>query len=260
MRALRKILVVDDDPVVGKSFDRVLSEKGYTVSSVPSGSDALDKLGREDYDVVFTDIRMPGMDGIEVAERIKARRPWIPVVIVTGYGTAADEARAKAIGVSEFLHKPLSPEMIEGSARKAFRVIEGGAPKALLAEMAPAAPRAEAGVAVAPLPAGAAGESALKTVALFLEKVALVLVAPFVGLAYFIAFPFVGLAMLAWMGVGALAKRGAPQKIAGFLKNVALFLAAPFIGLAYTVVLPFVGLGMLAWMAARALVKRSESE
>jgi CheY-like chemotaxis protein len=258
MRALRKVLVVDDDPVVGKSFDRVLSEKGYTVSSVPNGSDALDKLGREDYDVVFTDIRMPGMDGIEVAEQIKARRPWIPVVIVTGYGTAADETRAKAAGVSEFLHKPLSPEMIEGSARKAFRVIEGGAPKALLAEMAAAAPRAEVEAAVVPQPAVAAEERAWKTVALFLEKIALLLVAPFVGLAYAVALPFVGLAMLAWMGVDALANRWG--NVARFLKNVALFLAAPFIGLAYTVLFPFVGLGMLAWMAARALVKRSESE
>jgi CheY-like chemotaxis protein len=64
---------------------------------------------------VVTDIKMPGMDGLEVAERVRARQPWMPVVIITGYGTKANEERARAAGVSEFLHKPLSPEMIEDS-------------------------------------------------------------------------------------------------------------------------------------------------
>src|ERR1035437_8681337 len=120
MSALRKVLVVDDDPVVGKSFDRVLSDKGYVVITARSGREALDKLREEEFDVVYTDIKMPGMDGLEVAERVKARRPWTPVVIITGYGTVANEVRANAAGVSSFLHKPLSPEMIEESALKAL--------------------------------------------------------------------------------------------------------------------------------------------
>ena len=119
MRTLHKVLVVDDDPVVGKSFDRVLSGKGYAVITARNGQEALNKLEAEDYDVVFTDIKMPGMNGLEVAERVKAKRPWLPVVIVTGYGTPANEARAEAAGVSGFLRKPLSPEMIEGSTQKA---------------------------------------------------------------------------------------------------------------------------------------------
>src|SRR3990172_4294278 len=98
MRVLKKVLVVDDDPVVGKSFDRVLSEKGYAVITAANGEEALRKLAESDYDLVYTDIRMPGMDGIEVAERVKERRPWVPVVIVTGYGTEDNEARAKKAG------------------------------------------------------------------------------------------------------------------------------------------------------------------
>jgi CheY-like chemotaxis protein len=94
MSALRKVLVVDDDPVVGRSFDRVLSARGYAVITAENGQEALSKLGGENYDVVFTDIRMPGMSGLEVAERVKASQPWLPVVIVTGYGTEANEARA----------------------------------------------------------------------------------------------------------------------------------------------------------------------
>jgi len=108
MTALRKVLVVDDDPVVRKSFDRVLSGKGYAVITAESGEEALHKLDEEKYDIVYSDVRMPGMSGLEVAENVKARRPWTPVVIITGYGTEAAEARARAAGVSSFLHKPLS--------------------------------------------------------------------------------------------------------------------------------------------------------
>jgi len=72
MSAIRKVLVVDDDPVVGKSFDRVLSGKGYAVITASSGQEALNKLEAEDYDVVYTDIKMPGMSGLEMAEQVKA--------------------------------------------------------------------------------------------------------------------------------------------------------------------------------------------
>ena len=136
MTTLKKILVVDDDPVVGISFDRVLSGKGYAVITARDGEEALDKLAREDYDAVFTDIKMPGMSGIEVAARVKAARPWLPVVIVTGYGSEANEAKAKEAGAAAFLRKPLSPEMIEDSAQAA--VLENKVTAA--AQAVPAAP------------------------------------------------------------------------------------------------------------------------
>ncbi len=234
MKALRKVLVVDDDPVVGKSFDRVLSGKGYAVITAASGAEALDKLAREDYDVVFTDIRMPGMDGLEMAERVKARQPWLPVVIVTGYGNEANEARAKDIGASGFLHKPLSPETIEASARAALA-------EPAVAPAIEAAPTA----AVAPAPKRGTAWNAAKLIA-----------APFLGLAFVIVFPFVGLAMLAWMGARALL--GRLPRIARFARNVGLFFAAPFIGLAYAIAFPFVGLGLLALHGFRALARKKE--
>jgi len=120
MNASRKVLVVDDDPAVRKSIDRVLTGKGYAVITAENGEEALRKLNEEKYDLIYTDIRMPGMSGLEVAEQVKARKPWTPVVIITGYGTDAAQARAKAAGVSSFVHKPLSPEMIEDSARDAL--------------------------------------------------------------------------------------------------------------------------------------------
>lgn len=193
MRTTRKVLVVDDDPVVGRSFDRVLSGKGYAVITARDGDEALNKLSNEDYDVVFTDIKMPGMSGLEVAERVRASQPWLPVVIVTGYGTDANEARARAAGVSGFLHKPLSPEMIEGSADKA-----------LLERDAQTKTQPEAAAAAAP-PVETAGRS--RNVGRAAKNLALFFAAPFVGLAYILVFPFVGLAMLAWIGARALLKR-----------------------------------------------------
>lgn len=237
MDAIRKVLVVDDDPVVGKSFDRVLSGKGYAVITARNGEEALNKLRSETYDVVFTDIKMPGMNGLEVAERLKETQPWLPVVIVTGYGTDANEARAKAAGVSGFLRKPLSPEMIEGSAQQAL-LEKAPAPEPQIAAEAPA-PAA---------PAVAKKESAVKNVALFFA-------APFIGLAYLLAFPFIGLGMLAWMGGRELMKYRAVRATARFIKQFTLLIAAPLLGLAYIIALPLIGFAMLAWAGVRALRK-----
>lgn len=247
MKANLKILVVDDDPVVGKSFDRVLSGKGYVVITARDGHEALAKLRNEDYDVVYTDIKMPGMDGLEVAERVKARRPWTPVVIVTGYGTAANEERARAAGVRGFLRKPLSPEMIEDSALEALSEAPAApaaapiaAPPATLASEAPAgAPRAASGGA---------------------RHLGMLLAAPFVGLAFAVLLPFAGIAALAWIFGKDLARVRAVRATLVAAKNVSLFIAGPFIGLAYVIVGPFVGLAALAWYGGRALLKRREED
>jgi CheY-like chemotaxis protein len=120
MKTKPQVLVIDDDAVVGRSFDRVLSSKGYEVDTALSGEDGLKDMENTDYDVVFTDIKMPGMDGIEVAERIRKQCPWTPVVVITGYGTTENEARASVLGVSGFVRKPLTPEIIENITMKAL--------------------------------------------------------------------------------------------------------------------------------------------
>ncbi|HXD40875.1 MAG TPA: response regulator [Ramlibacter sp.] len=237
MSALRKVLVVDDDPVVGKSFNRVLSDKGYIVVTAADGFDALMKLKAEKYDVVFTDIKMPGMDGLEVAEQVKARQPWTPVVIVTGFGTAANEERARAAGVCGFLHKPLSPEMIEDSTANALR----------------SEPISVVEQAVAPVAAQPAAAEVANTGGTF-KNMALFLSAPFIGLLYAVLLPFVGLGMLAWFAAKALASHPKGRQVVRFAAFALKMVAAPFVGLAYIIVLPFAAMGMLAWMAAKALL------
>jgi CheY-like chemotaxis protein len=237
MSALRKVLVVDDDPVVGKSFNRVLSGKGYVVVTAEDGYDALQKLQTESYDVVFTDLRMPGMNGLEVAEQVKARQPWTPVVIVTGYGSRRSEDRARAAGVTSFVHKPLSPEMIEQATADALEA------------KAPPAPAASATQAAAPAAVPVAEPARRGT----LVNMLLFLSAPFVGLAYAVLLPFVGLAMLAWIGGKAAMESPKVREWAAFAGFMTKLVFAPFIGLAYILAYPFVGLAALAWTGARAL-------
>jgi len=239
MNASRKVLVVDDDPAVRKSIDRVLTGKGYAVITAETGEEALRKLNEEKYDLVYTDIRMPGMSGLEVAEQVKARKPWTPVVIITGYGTDAAQARAKAAGVSSFVHKPLSPAMIEDSARDALAV-----PMAqVLALPAPVeAPRAEPAVR----------GSALLNILLFFA-------APFIGLAYIVALPFVGFGVMAVLATRAALKIDKVRAVAVTLKNIAMVFAAPVFGLAYVVLFPFIGLATLLWLAGRAVAARTKA-
>jgi len=175
----KRILVVDDDQVVGKSFERVLTNKGYRVDTALSGREAFEKYAGADFDMVFTDLRMPDQDGLEVARRIKEMNPWLPIVVVTGYGTPDAEAKAKAIGVAEFLQKPLTPSIIE---EVAARIMGRTAKPAITPATATATT------------AAVAHESVARNLALFFA-------APFIGLAYILAFPFVGVYAIARFGM-----------------------------------------------------------
>ena len=192
-----QVLVIDDDAVVGRSFDRVLSEKGYEVSTALSGEEALETINETNFDVVFTDIKMPGMDGLEVTERIKARCPWTPVVVITGYGTDDNEAKASVLGASGFVRKPLTPEMIESITMKAVNDAEKV--EEVIPEIHETVEPAEVAVA-SEAEAPKAPNSKLKNVGLFFAS-------PFIALGYVIALPFVGFYMFVKLGREAYAKK-----------------------------------------------------
>ena len=203
MNAKLQVLVIDDDAVVGRSFDRVLSDKGYEVSTVLSGEEAMDSIKENEFDVVFTDIKMPGMDGLEVTERIKARCPWTPVVVITGYGTEDNEAKASVLGASGFVRKPLTPEMIESVTLKAMNDADVSEKVAESAKETKVVSDSELEVEAESLSTavvhGKAGRIA-KNVGLFFA-------APFIALAYVIALPFVGMYMFAKLGREAFVKK-----------------------------------------------------
>ena len=193
MKTNPQVLVIDDDAVVGRSFDRVLSGKGYEVDTALTGEEGLKDIDNTEYDVVFTDIKMPGMDGLEVAERIKAKCPWTPVVVITGYGTEENEAKASVLGVSGFVRKPLTPEIIENITLKAMQ--EPAEAEAMVTE-----PEVESGAVVGEL-------SGWRKVSRVARNIGLFFAAPFIALGYVIALPAVGFYMFAKLGYEAYQKK-----------------------------------------------------
>jgi len=191
MNTKPQVLVIDDDAVVGRSFDRVLSRKGYEVSTALTGEEGLKDIESTEYDVVFTDIKMPGMDGLEVAERIKAKCPWTPVVVITGYGTIENEAKASILGVSGFVDKPLTPEIIESITLKALQEPVVARPAGNETEVTPE-----------PTPAEVIG--GLRKAGIFAKNVGLFFAAPLIALGYVIALPFVGVYMMVKLGKEAI--------------------------------------------------------
>jgi DNA-binding NtrC family response regulator len=94
----RRLLLVEDDEVFLRPLHRTLELKGYEVVPVHSAEEALESLKAEDVDVVLTDRRLPGMDGVELVRQIKVEHPDLAVVVMTAYGTIESAVEAMRLG------------------------------------------------------------------------------------------------------------------------------------------------------------------
>ena len=103
--AENNILLIDDDKDYLKVMGSWLESVGYKVTSAASGEEALNKIEVSRPQVVFLDLRMPGMDGMEVLEKIRAKDKKLPVIIVTGYGDKEKEEEASKLEISGFFPK-----------------------------------------------------------------------------------------------------------------------------------------------------------
>ncbi len=108
------VLVVDDDPSARDVLAEFLGEEGFRVGVEANGEAALAALDRGGYDIVLTDLRMPGMGGLEVLRRVKEKRPDAEVIVLTGYATIQDGVEAMRDGAFDFLLKPIRIDRIEG--------------------------------------------------------------------------------------------------------------------------------------------------
>jgi two-component system nitrogen regulation response regulator NtrX len=109
-----RILVIDDEAGIRDSIRRTLEYQGYQFIGAATGQEGLALIERDPPDLVFLDIKMPGMDGLEVLDRIKASNPMLPVVMVSGHGTAHTGYEARDRGASGFIEKPFSePVLLE---------------------------------------------------------------------------------------------------------------------------------------------------
>jgi two-component system NtrC family sensor kinase len=110
----RRVLVIDDEGLITDSFRRVLEAEGYTVATAASGSQALAAVEASDWDCAFVDLVLPDMDGLELLRQIRARRPGLPAVVITGHGSGLRGFAAREAGAYAFLEKPgdMTPEKI----------------------------------------------------------------------------------------------------------------------------------------------------
>jgi len=108
VRKQASILVVDDEEMIRKLFQDTLGEFGHTVIAVGTSSEGLELVKQSDFDMVFLDLKMPGMDGAELFRQIKTIKPNLPVVIITGYPDSDMMARALANGPFGVMNKPFS--------------------------------------------------------------------------------------------------------------------------------------------------------
>lgn len=115
-----RILVVDDESVIREGIRRILTSHKFQVDVAASGHFAIEKLQEEDFDVVVTDLKMPGMSGMEVLKAIKILQPDVPVILITGYSTVDTAVEAMKSGAFDFLAKPFTPEQILDKVEKAL--------------------------------------------------------------------------------------------------------------------------------------------
>ena len=115
-----RILVIDDEASVRDSLTMILEYDGYECTVAPSGKDGLRALQRESPDLVFLDVKMPGMDGLEVLREIRQLDDAVPVVMISGHGTVSTAVEATKLGAFDFLEKPLSTERVTVTIRNAL--------------------------------------------------------------------------------------------------------------------------------------------
>jgi DNA-binding NtrC family response regulator len=109
----RRILLVEDDEIFRRPLQRSLELAGYDVLVRPSGEDAIDCLKNDDVDLVLTDKRLPGMDGVELVRRLRGEHPDLAVVVMTAYGTIESAVDAVRLGAADYLVKPFEvPELL----------------------------------------------------------------------------------------------------------------------------------------------------
>ena len=115
-----RVLVVDDEAPIRDLLSRTLALADYEVDSAPDGATAVDRLRILDYDLLITDLRMPGVDGLAVIREARRLKSDIPIIIVTGHSTEASAIEAINLGVQGYLTKPFRVPRVLAAAAKAL--------------------------------------------------------------------------------------------------------------------------------------------
>jgi CheY-like chemotaxis protein len=109
----RRILVVDDEEMVRDLLTRFLNDRGYQAAEAADGAQALELFRSQPFDLVLSDVRMPGLSGLQLLQAVKEVNPRIPVILISGFGEVETVVEALKAGAENFLAKPLKLEMLE---------------------------------------------------------------------------------------------------------------------------------------------------
>ena len=115
-----RILCVDDEDVILDSFRKILVLDGYAIDTVNSGQEAMTLIKSHHYDFVFTDLKMPAMDGVEVTKLVKHLRPDIDVIIITGYATVETAVDCMKLGAMDYVQKPFTEDELLEFTKKSL--------------------------------------------------------------------------------------------------------------------------------------------
>ena len=117
-----RVLVIDDEPAIRDTMRMILEYEGYDCLTAGSGAEGLTMVERESPDLVFLDIKMPGMDGLETLSRLRGVNDALPVVIVSAHGTASTALEAGRLGAFRFIEKPLSKDYVLDAIREGLEL------------------------------------------------------------------------------------------------------------------------------------------
>jgi len=121
-----KILLADDDRSLRRVLQFKLEQNGYQVTAVEDGASALDALKSDEFDLLLSDIKMPGMDGIQLLERAKQQQPTLKIILITAHATVSQAVQAVKLGAFDYITKPFEDEELLVTIEKAleFRKLE----------------------------------------------------------------------------------------------------------------------------------------
>ncbi len=123
MRA--NVLVVDDDDYMRIALKESLTKAGYGVSTADNGAGAVEELGKRMFDLVITDVKMPHLNGIDLLTHVKQKAPFLPVILITAYGTVQDAVRVIKEGAFDYIQKPFNTDTLYTVVKRALGVSSG---------------------------------------------------------------------------------------------------------------------------------------
>lgn len=128
------VLLVEDELNVAKGLEMVMREEGYDVDLADTGQRALDKFRASEFDLLVADLRLPDMDGMDVIQQVREKRPKTNVVIITGYPSVSSAVQAVRMGVSDYLRKPFTEDEFKTAVKSALKEKEKESIEELIVE------------------------------------------------------------------------------------------------------------------------------